>query len=364
MAENWQQRYSALTEFIAGHPEVNIGKSIVQIPRDTRPDFNKLFNAVGMTFIGEMFPDLIGDSQILIKNYTQAEKEVIKLLELKSVSTAPYISKFLQSPTEELIRGLFHALFDLIQGKIDLTGFEERASQDIKASFKKLSQSVYEKWIALSLMKLLYADKLLEVNLRKLSLYYLWKAGGATIDKAPTPQESSSLRFNEYSLENRFTIPDAIFHSASLNRFVSFRSEIGRALVTASNASEKREWHPIGPVLAPESGLTLIYLAEKPEEISLVADAKRICRPDLIIECKGQKDWYEKEGLEKIQSYRDSLKPKLGAYIVSKEPVPEEKRGELCESIYILSVGFEQSKLEAITNALSKHEEKAFIEPL
>jgi hypothetical protein len=361
MPEKWQQKYSELTVFIAGHPEVNIKKSIVQIPGDTRPEFYRLFDAIRTTFITEMFPDLISNSQTLIKHYAQAEKEVIKLLTLESITTPPSIRNFLQSSTEELIRGLFYTLFDLIQGKVDSVGFEKKASIDIKASFKNLSQSVYEKWINLSLMKMLHADKLFEVSLPKYSSAYLWKAGGIAVDNVPIPQEASSLRFNEYSLENRFTVPDAIFHSATLNRYVSFRSELGGALMTASNASEKRDWYPIDGVLAPMSGLILIYLADKPEEISLIADAKRICRPDLIIECTKQIDRYEKEGLEKIWYHHNNLKPKLGTYILSQEQLPKDGQEEMWEGIHIVSVGFKQSRLENIINAMSNSEKKVCI---
>lgn len=354
--KDWQQKYALLTEFITGHPEVNIGKSSVRIPKETRPDFYKLFDSVRMAFLRETFPDFAGDTAILMENYTEVKEDVAKLLELKGITASSPLGEFLQSPPEELIRGLFNTLFDLLQDKIDITEFEKMASQDIKSSFEKLFLSGYEKWMVLSLMKMLDADKLFRINLKKLTLTDIWKRGLTVIEPVPIPQESSHLKFNGYNTEDTFITPDAIFHSVSLNKYVSFRSEIGVSLATASNESEKREWYPVDAVAPLESGLTLIYLADKPEEISLVADIKKICRPDVIIACRVQKDWYEKEALEKIESRHLKLKPKMGTYIVSKGPVPVDKNEGLLEGINFLSVGFAKSGLEAIINALSKCE--------
>ena len=52
------------------------------------------------------------------------------------------------------------------------------------------------------------------------------------------------------------------------------------------------------------------------------------------------------------------LKPTLETYIVSKEPVPEQGYEELEEDIQILTVEFNQSKMEPIINALMNQENK------
>jgi hypothetical protein len=139
-----------------------------------------------------------------------------------------------------------------------------------------------------------------------------------------------------------------------LKAYVSFRSEVGQSMATASDASDNKEWYPIDSVAVPEFGLTLVYLADKPDEISLVADAKRICRPDIIIECRGQRGWFEKEGSERVKFLPNSLKPTLGTYIIPIESVPVDKHGEFQEGIHILNVGFDQSRLGPIISALSK----------
>jgi hypothetical protein len=58
--------------------------------------------------------------------------------------------------------------------------------------------------------------------------------------------------------------------------------------------------------------------------------------------------WYQKGELEKTRFYNDKLKPVLGSYIISRNPVPELKPEEQEEGINILTVGFDQSRLEAV----------------
>ena len=358
MPETWQQQYSKLTAFIAKHPEVNIGKNSVHIPRDIRADFYSLFDNVRMTFLRENFSDLIDDASILVRNYTTIEKDVISLLGLKCISTVPPLCGFLQNPSDELIRGLFDILFDLLQKKTDPVRFKEKALLDIKFSFNKLTQSGYEKWVILSLIKLLDSDKLFGMNLKKLALTDVWKKGLVVIEDIPVPQESNNLQFHKYSIEDMFIIPDAIVHSALLHKYVSFRAEIGLTLATASKTNEKREWYSIDTISAGLSGLTLIYLAAKPEEISLVADVKKICKPDMIIACAADKECCEAERLERVKYYHNSLKPGLGTYIITKESVPEKIQKETQDDIRIIHVGLEQSALKTIVDALLEHRKK------
>ena len=141
-----------------------------------------------------------------------------------------------------------------------------------------------------------------------------------------------------------------------MNKYIATRSQTGKPFGIATNTSEKREWYPLDSITALKPGLTLIYVSDNPEEISLVADAKRICRPDLIIECKVQRDWYEREGLEKVKFHHNSLKPRLGSHLVSSELVPEQVYEELGEAIHILNVGFDQFKLESIIRVLMQTE--------
>ncbi len=349
VSNNWQNAYTELIDFIDKNSEVKIGADKVRLPANLRPEFWRLFNATRKAFVKEELTNLLGEARLLSENYVKAEQEVTKLLCLDDVSMENSLHRFLHDPIDELARGQFDLLFDLLKEKLDIQTFEERALKNIKASYRSLYRSGYEKWVALSIVKLLEADKLYQLTLRQIAREEKVRMRITAKEPVPPAKESKRLSF-EHEQAPLLVVPDYIVHSTKINRYVSARSEYGAALATASNTSEQRKWYPLDTIVALEPGLNLYYLADKPEEISLVADAQKICKPDLNVECRGQKDWYEKEGLEKVKLHNYMLKPRLGSYIVSREPVPEQKLDSQ-EDIHLLTVGFDQSKLAPIIDA-------------
>lgn len=356
MSNSWQEVYSELTDFIAEHSEIEIGVSRVCLPDSVRPEFYRLFNDVRKAFVEEKFSNLLNEATPLSQNYLKAEQEVTELLRLDDISMEASLHRFLHDPIDQLIRGLFNPLFDLLKGRINAEKYEEGAARNIEASFRPLYQLGYEKWMALSLVKLLKADKSFQVILPQMNSEEALKhcSDPSGVEVLP-PQESKSISFDQ---ELILTVPDFIVHSAKINRYVSARSELRPAMLRAANASEQRKWYPLDSVVALGPGLTLVYMADSPEEVSLVADKERICRPELIVECRGQEGWYEKEDLEKVRPHHDSLKPILGSYIVSLEPVPNQEPEKQEVGIHILTAGFDQSKLEPIVSVLMGQEDK------
>jgi hypothetical protein len=271
----------------------------------------------------------------------------------------------------------------LLKGKISAESFEQEATRTIERSFGPLYRAGYIKWVGLSLARLLEPDKAFHVASP------VWDDA---VDGEPNyyetraapPEESRHLRFG-FGQKGipRFVVPDFIVHSAKIDSYVAVGSALGRAYWGAANASKKREWYPLKAVkkeIYGPAGLKpdlLIYIDDRPQDVALIADADKICRPDLTIECREQKDWYEKQGLDEIKLHYDSLKPKLGTYVVSRELVSEQAYKELMPEevskgsaseqeqkptqeqepekqgakIYILTVGFDQSKLAPIVDA-------------
>ncbi len=384
MSNSWCQAHRALTDFIAEHTEIEIGASevengvsVVRIPENIRSEFYRLFNAVRAEFVEEKLTDLVNEAKSLSEEYTKLEGRIIKLLDLEKISLAVNLHRFLHNPFDELVRELLDPLFDLLKGKIDVTAFEQVSSKKTRDSFRNLYRSGYEKWVALSLVELLEADKLFRVTPREFRSVYdrLFTGSASSIEEVPVPEESSRLSLDR-GLITTLKAPSFIVHSAKANKYVALGSEIGEALVTAENASEAREWYHLDSIAVFTSGSTLIYLADKPEEISLIADVKKICRPDLIIECEGNKDWYGVERMEKIKLQHNALKPILGTYVVSRKPMPEkaykylmlkesvsptlgEEKPEQGDArhtgIHILTVGFGQSKLAPIIDAFIRN---------
>jgi hypothetical protein len=122
------------------------------------------------------------------------------------------------------------------------------------------------------------------------------------------------------------------------------------------------------------SNVILVYMDKRLEELSLIADSKIICRPDLIIECVGLKKLFNEKSLAKMKKYNEDFKPRLGTYIISNEPVIEKmSEGQVADiisnepvaekipedkekDIHFLSIGFDQSKLEQVINLFTNKE--------
>ncbi len=351
--ELWHQKYEALTDYIATHPEIKISPDAVSIPGSARTEFYQLFNSVRTTLLEDKIPDYIRQAKILSQNYLKAEEEVATMLGLEEVSNKKSLQRFLHDPVDGLANELFDQLYNLLKGKTNIKGFEVEAAKNTGTSFRALYRLGYEKWAALSMMKLLEPDKLFQVTPRPIgrsehSLIAV-QSGDNYTEQVPSPQVSKHLSFDHY-FSALFTIPDFIVHSTKADKYIALRSEMNQSIANASNPSKNREWYPLDSIEL--SGFSLVYIADNPEDIALVADMKKICRPDLIIVCRGNKDWFEKEGLENIKLRHESLKPRLGTYIVSREPASEQVLVSPCDTMYILSAGYDQPKLKPIVNAL------------
>ena len=171
MPQNWQDNYSELKDFISAHPEVIIEKNHMRIPDTARPEFYGLFDALRSAFIQEKAPNIIRESGALSRSYMEVEAKAISLLKLSDVSMMPGLGRFLHDPGDQLRRSIYDLLFDLLKGKIDTGLFEAVAARNINDSFALMYRLGYEKWVSMSLIKLLEADELLRVILPELSLY-------------------------------------------------------------------------------------------------------------------------------------------------------------------------------------------------
>jgi hypothetical protein len=160
------------------------------------------------------------------------------------------------------------------------------------------------------------------------------KSGGIIKGESPQPEESQRLIFN-YDLEASFIIPDLLFYATNINKYVAIRSQVGEGIGTATNISKDRAWYSLNslPTIPPD--LTLVYIADDVNEISLVADAKQICRPDMLILCEVQSEVAIKKDFE-IELQHESLKPKLGTYIITKEPLTD--REDVSEGIRFIEM--------------------------
>jgi hypothetical protein len=365
MVISWREAYKELTDFISAHPEIELKPDSVSIPGGVRPEFYRLFNNARGTFIQDKHPEALADSQALSREYQQVEAEVIKQLGLIEIIPSAPLGWYLHDPVDGLYRSLFDPLFYLLKGHVDISGqlkadvdiegFEQGASASVETNYREFYYAGYEKWVVLNLVRMLEADNIFDMPQRPIG-HSERALLVADSEEVPLPVETKAMSF-DHAADQRLLTSDFIIHSANMNNFVAVRTEVfkwgtGNALTSARNASEKREWLGLNFMEGLGSGLTFVFMADNPEDISLTGDLKRICRPDMLLayRCKGRRNWLEKQRLEWIQHYHQWLQPRMGTVMVCLETTPEPAGTPepVLPGIDILKVGYEPEKLMPI----------------
>jgi hypothetical protein len=355
MISNWQKDYNALTDFIIAHPEIEITASSISIPEKIRPEFYRLFDNTRTAFLEERLPGQLDAANSLSSSYHKIEQELISTLKLQDITLPLTLNRFLQNPMRSLIREQLNTLFDLLKNKIDIQTFETNACKNMNASFSSLFLAGYEKWVVLSLIKLLKTDRLFQIVLNpiglKEGLNMADELGGVEV---PFPEENNRIAFHNNDLVT-FTVPDAIVHSNLMNRYLGFRTNYVTSMAPAANASNTMEWHHRNALEAHEPGLVLVYISDSPQCLALVADLDKICRPDLILDCRTQTDPLGIQELDRINRHNVKLAPKLGTFIVSMYPVPQQQMesGSL-KNTRILTSGLDELNLFPIVEILAR----------
>lgn len=384
MLTKWENAYSQLEDYIKNNPQIRIKKHITAIPADIRPEFYRLFDIVRTTFLEEKCQTLLEEARPLSKNYIAAAEEVKKNAGLSEIKLPLELNWFLNDPIDGLKRSFYNSLFDLLKSQIDINTFEREALQSTSNSFNYLFKMGYEKWITLSLINLFKPDKALSLPYEEIQMLCHEPEAddrfGYLDKKLPDIEETKSLSFHPG--EDVFRIANLVAHSTKLNRYFSIGADISDATWSSAETSIKREWikiRELGKPLEPRDNWPdlVIYIDDKPESISLVADFGRFCRPDIVVECMEKANWYEEEGIDIVKQNHDFFKPKLGSYVVSRLPVPEQiiedlkSKETISESeqkegvppeeysknqlpdINVLTVGYDPSRLAPIINVLS-----------
>jgi hypothetical protein len=350
VSNNWLAEYSDLRGLISGHPEITIEDEYVCLPDEIRTEFYVKFNAIRSAIIEEQMPAALLQAGVLSSNYLLAESEACAWLQIDEISLPPLLDSFMHHPIEGLRGALYDPLFEFLKGRIDSSALEQIAAQNTKKLFQNIYQKGYEKWVILSLVTTLQADRIYGVEETKVkgeeAAHLMFRRSE---DQIPSPVESRLLKFKD-DLPVRLVVPDFIIHSASLNRYISIRSMLSKPMALTSYKPQERQWLPTNNFTGSWAGMTLIYLADSPEELALIADRDEVCQPDLILNCRSSHDWHQGSAWKQIQTLHNFLSPVLGSLIVTSNAMvdsPEDSDG-----INLLTVGFDKLKLAPVTQIL------------
>jgi len=321
MSDGWKKHYTSLRDFMQMHPDIVIEPSRIAIPKSIKNDFYALFNAARKAFIENKYPNILNDCLPLINGYKKIKENIIHVLELEKMTIDLPLDRFMVSPIDELSVDLFHPIFDLLKGKIDLDYFEITCSEVISNSFQSFFKSGYELWVMLSLIQMLEPEKMLAVSMRQPGdvgkAVYMSDQHGIEV---PPPQESKYLNI-DMTRKAPLMLPDIIISSKLINKYISFRQQFNNSLTNATNTSDSREWIPLESDME-NNGSILIYIDSNPDNLALVGDTKKICRPDILMQCICEDSWANHKRIEAIYLNTNNLCPKLGSYIITPKDVP------------------------------------------
>jgi hypothetical protein len=388
MPNNWQKAYDELKDYIAKNPGIEIGMNAVCIAGDVRPEFYRLFDTVRTSFIKDNFSALLETSYALSKNWGEVSQAVKESLKLESIDVSIDTGRFLLDSINGLMHGLFDPLFDLLKGEKGLAAFEQTAMRLVEDEFTKYSREAYQLWATASLLKLLSADRVYNVPTSDYETdesMHPDGMGGSREEKVPDAVGINKISF-AHNVIRTFLVPKIIVHSTRPDLFIAFCPDFifNEGRWRARMTSPEQEWYRISDI-ALEFGRgklwpdLAIYTGTHWNGLVMVADYYQIARPDIIVEFREEKGWYEKEGLELVERHYNVLKPKLGSFVVCREEVPEaalkkleskpvlqsasggttvETTAQLALNIHLLSAGYDITKLEPIIESIIKAQTK------
>lgn len=361
MSQLWSKQYGELVDFIKEQPGIVMGEDLVNIDKEIRPAFYKKFNKVRTSFLAQNYSEWLDEAHFLCTKYMKVEDYLSELLRLEDVLMPLELERFLSDPVKQVVRDLFDPLFELLQEKIEAEEFDERAKEIVDKSFQHLYQMGYIKWFVLSWIKKIDPEKIYEVPLPQPSSKQMIFHRERIKQNIPFPEETKIMGFEVGRREILIT-PDFIVRSAKLEKYVAFRTEIGKALWQASFHTEGREWLSIDSFVE-KHGVTemkpelLLYVDENLENISLVSDCEKFCRPDLMVYFLDQLEGTEESHVQKMASIRvahNILKPTKGTCVIAKNHLPGSLVDGLDENIHVIHFGFNNLKWEILLDLLQK----------
>lgn len=361
MSQAWHKTYQKLEAFIKKQSEVQIKENLVSIDEKVRPAFYKLFNNVRASFLAENYSAWLDEAEFLSTKYMKVEDDLFERLRLKDVLMPLELRRSLSDPMKQVVREMFDPLFELLQEKIEMEEFEEKALEKTDAAFRGLYQKGYIKWFILSLIKKLDPEKIYEIPIPQPSSKEIIKHRKDSRQTVPFPEETNVLGF-EVGRRDILLVPDFIVRSRLLQKYVGFRTEIGKAVWEATYHSDNREWFSIESLIQ-DCGIMdvspdlLLYVADNPEDVSLVADSEKFCRPDMMIEFLHQLEERKAarvSDFNTIRLYHDILKPVKGTCIISKHSLPEKMKQGLDDNLLPIHFGFNNLKWDTVLALLKK----------
>ena len=359
MTRTWLQAFQELQRFVNSNPSVEITENLVSIDEKARPKFYELFDQVRGAFLSKHLSPFLEDVTALSTEYLKTERTLIKRLRLNGVLMPPELRRFLENPLGQVSRDLFDSLFELLRGDIEPAEFEENSALSVRNTTSRLYEQAFNKWATLVLTLALEPEDIFEVPLPELASKEIVKHRVGERMAVPVPVQTNELRF-EVKRRSILMAPDFIVRSALLSTYVAFRTEVSRAIWSATYYPEEREWFDLATMMKDYGPMNLdpdvlLYVDDNLENIALVADAEKFCRPDLCVHfperTSFQNDTWTEE-IKNINLCHIVLKPVAGSCVLAREHVIDSMADGLIEGVHRFSIELHQRQMEPVLDLL------------
>jgi hypothetical protein len=343
-ANTWKTEYESLNNYIKDRSEILINKEEISIPRDVRDEFYQRFDDVRKAVVDHYYSTLPVDMETLSANYMQVEKEVIELLKLDSISMPVDLFSLLHNPKEGMVRVLYSRLFDLLQGKIALEDFEQGVRDDFQSASVDLYRLGYERWAALTLIKMLDPDEAYSVDL--------------DLEYHPFLAELKTIAFGRQAHHPTIRLPEFVIHSRAVNKYLAVKMALARELEAyyVQFSPPVRPKKPTGDTsLAMDPRAMIFSIMSGPEDIPIIAELydRKIKSPDLIVEFVTAGELENEAVVDQARRHYEILQPKLGICLLVMDAGGESGREIISDAVYAHEVGFAQSNLLSVTSRLA-----------
>ncbi|MBN1370152.1 MAG: hypothetical protein JW954_07960 [Dehalococcoidaceae bacterium] len=354
MAEDWLKQYGYLRKFLKTHPGINIDHKTVLIPVKLRQEYLQLMDNIRESFIRQFLLGLLADCIVTVGCFDTARAHAIQTISLEYISVTGEVDEFLTDPGQVTSRIVNSNLTDLVKGLTDCDSFEADTIVEVNARLEYLLGLSYEKYIVLTIINMLDVKEVLGVCLPKPTAHQLVKYSPVVKKEPPRAIKTTILKLTDEQYPV-LGIPDFIISASKSDKYLGFRSNFIRPHWFASEYNSKAEWCCINDIdSALSQELSLVFFDKSADGLAMIADAELIRRPDLVITCQAQKDWMNEKKIQKLNFQYNTIKPTQGFFVISKEPIDTGKLEGLNKGIRVLEVGFDQSRLSPIINAMNQ----------
>jgi hypothetical protein len=368
MASNWRNSYQKLGEFLKDNTVIKIEPQSVFIPEEQREAFYSHFDDVRETFLDEHFSRELALGKEISTRFKELEAEVTGLLGIKNeIRVAAPLRWFVTDPVNGMSRPLLNLLFDLLKGKINEDAFEETAVEEAGELFKKQFSAAYERMVILALLKWLKPTQTLTMPLDDLYLYSSSQEGDSQYERISMPPDLSEMKEMIFDYGHRVTYlaPEVIVYSSVLNKYVGIKSGFVGVAWHARLVSEDKEWLDHAPFQQVFTQFNpwpniIVYLDDQADNLKMIADKTRVCRPEYLIDTVAMADFYDDKTIQRVKDHNRLFNPFIGTAVISREQTPEKAFSELIPEPVIKQEAAEEKPLEQTAEAKS---EAALAEP-